>query len=134
MAQRALIQVQAAREASGGLLLDYSLDSLRVLDDLIARYMPKLRTDPAEVAEVVGAYVGEVFRRRLGYRWCWQAGVVRLVGAEGRPVLDPVERARRRLVHGRRFSLRRYGEAVLRGEARPEEASDEPAWRRLFRT
>jgi hypothetical protein len=118
MARRAFIQVQAAREASGGLLLDYSPDSLAVLDGLIQQTMPRLRTDP-EVAEVVGAYVGEVLRRRTGGRWCLVDGRPRLSTADG-TLLDPVERARLRLVHGRRYALAHYARLVAEGVPVPE--------------
>lgn len=60
--------VEAARRA-GGLVLDYSEVSLAMLD----HYVKSVPTDKPEVvalvAPMVGAYFGEVARRRLDGRW-----------------------------------------------------------------
>jgi hypothetical protein len=130
MARRAFIQVQAAREASGGTVLDFSLASLATLDQLIQRYMTPVVTDPRDVAEVVGAYVGEVLRRQLGFRWCWHEGRAALLRDDA--ALDPFERARLRLAEGPRFSLAVYGEAVAAGRPEPETVTAKTTlWRRL---
>jgi hypothetical protein len=133
MARLAFVQVQAAREASGGVFLDYSPESLGVLDELIHRHMRRLRTDPAEVAEVVGAYVGEVLRRRHGLEWVEVDGRALLRRPDG-GTLDPIARARRRLEEGMRFSLARYAEAVAAGRPNPEaDAATAAFWSSLFR-
>jgi hypothetical protein len=60
--------VEAARRA-GGLVLDYSEVSLAMLDHYVAG-VPADKPEVADlVAPMVGAYFGEVARRRLGGRW-----------------------------------------------------------------
>lgn len=109
----AFIQVRAAREADGG-LLDFSRDSLRQLDQLIERDVAKQPADPEALSEVVGAYLGETLARRLGATWeDADAGPrMRLGGL----LLDPLRRARLRLVAGPRRSLDRYFAEVERAK------------------
>jgi hypothetical protein len=133
MKRYAFILVQAAREASGGTLLDYGLKSLGVLDRLIRTTMPaRLRTDPEEVAEVVGAYVGETLRRHLGGGWCLVDGRPRLA-LPGGALLDPIARAKLRLTHGARYALDHYATLVSRGEKRPEEIPKKGLFLRALR-
>lgn len=102
MASRAQIQVRAAWE-SKKVLLDFTPESLTILDDLIASDVARRPKDPEALSEIIGAYLGEVVARRLGARWQGSEDAPRL-NLQG-TTLDPVEAALRRVTQGRRQSL-----------------------------
>lgn len=116
MVARAQIQVRAAWEAKK-VLLDFTPDSLRALDDLIAKDVSKNPLDPQALADVIGAYVGEVFVRRLG--GSWQGTESEPLLSIGDATLDPVERAKLRIHEGRKKSLIGYYEEAAREVGAP---------------
>lgn len=109
--------------------LDYSVDSLAVVDRLLdARRQAKGKA--ASVATEAGCYVGEVIRRQLGGRWrntpaaSARRGFLGLFGSgfpAFAPVLDlgvitvsPVEKVRARLRDASEDTIEIYYEAVER--------------------
>ncbi len=89
-----------------GTVLDYSPASLVLADDLISEmwgvHPPE---QPDEVAEVVGAYLGEVICRNLGGEWAFN-DEFRTVGIASRGSwLFPIAKAKKRLLNGDGDSL-----------------------------
>lgn len=112
--------VVAAREV--GYELDYSDQSIRLLDDVIER----LWVDPAAkygepsqehvhtAGPAVGAYVGEVLVRALNGTWQRRSedGVVGVRGPNGEWAF-PLQKGAKRLLNGRDDDLTFYYETLL---------------------
>ncbi|MHB1842847.1 MAG: hypothetical protein ACYCO4_06955 [Sulfobacillus sp.] len=138
MAQLSLVQGQVAKEITGQIIFP-SLAVTGQLDQMIDQRLPKrLHGEPAEVAEVVGAFLGEALRKELSASW--QAGPKGplLVLADGR-TLDPMARALRRVTEGKIWSLEAYSrmaQAYSQDPDRTRSPEDVPArglWRRTKR-
>lgn len=101
-----LADAWASSAARQGVALDYSPDSLASSDQLISEiwglHPPE---NLREVAEVVGAYLGEVIRRHVGGEWAFN-DEFRTVGISRRGSwIFPMSRAEKRLVDGAGDSL-----------------------------
>ncbi|HYO58832.1 hypothetical protein [Archangium sp.] len=118
--------VSAALEVEG-VELDYSVDSLAKLDGIIEN----LRQDGVtsdEVAETLftfGCYVGEVFVRNAGGRWCSAEGTP-MAGATGFPLIvqlgsggycNPIGKVFKRLEQGPEHNLSYFYQVFTSPEA-----------------
>lgn len=120
MARLSLVQGQVAKEITGQIIFP-SLAVIGQLDQLIDQRLPKrLHGEPSEVAEVVGAFLGEALRRELNASW--QAGPKGpvLVLADGR-TLDPMARALRRVTEGRTWALEAYSRLAQAYSQHPDQ-------------
>lgn len=104
--------------AAGGHALDYSPESLTVLDELLAVSDPQLEETSTPQRDLVifytGCYLGEVFVRTLGAQWQltedWAEARLVLVTEQGGIEVRPFEKIHRRLTEGPEGnSLRAYG-------------------------
>ena len=120
MAALALVQSQVAKEITGQILFP-SLGAISELDQLIDRRLPKrLHGEPWEVAEVLGAFLGEALRKELGATWQDGPRGPLLVLADGR-TLDPMARALRRVTEGSKWALEAYSRLAQSYSQHPEE-------------
>ncbi len=135
MAQLSLVQGQVAKEITGQVIFP-SLDSIGQLDRMIDQRLPKrLHGEPEEVAEVIGAFLGEALRRGLAADWQSGPKGPLLVLKDGR-TLDPMKRALSRVTHGRAWSLFAYSRLAQAYAQDPEQTKspeDIPARRLLGR-
>ena len=94
--------------AAGGQALDYSRESLAVLDELLALSDPlyEVSSDPQRdlVIFYTGCYLGEVLVRTLGAQWQltehWGEASLRVADAHGGIEVRPFEKLQRRLTEG----------------------------------
>ncbi|WP_309706994.1 DUF6278 family protein [Armatimonas sp.] len=112
------------RQASArGQTLDYSPESLAVLDALLAVSDPQLEETSTQQRDLVifytGCYLGEVLVRTLGAQWQltedWAEATLVLVADANKGGIEvrPFEKLHRRLTEGPEGnSLRAYGEGL----------------------
>jgi hypothetical protein len=90
--------------------LDYSGDSLALLDKIITKKWPSQKVANCGVVLLVGTYVSETIRRHLGWRWVrdkdrnWHLELKRSVKLK----TCPFGKVQRRLLNGKTDSLENY--------------------------
>jgi len=101
-----------------GIVLDYSPESLRKMDDAISTYFEKGEEPLPTTALPLGAYVGEVVRVNLGGDWHIAESVLEssivISGPGGGQELYPFRRVVKRFVEGTSASLEVWYEAAVR--------------------
>jgi hypothetical protein len=107
--------------AASGHTLDYSSESLAVLDELLAVSDPQLEETSTGQRDLVifytGCYLGEVLVRTLGAQWQltedWAEAALLLAADQGGIQVRPFEKIHRRLTEGPEGnSLKAYGEGL----------------------
>jgi hypothetical protein len=118
--------VSAAREVDG-IELDYSVESLVKLDGIIEN-LRREGVASEQVAETLftfGCYVGEVFVRQAGGRWCLAEGTP-MAGATGFPLIiqlgangycNPIGKVFKRLEQGEEHNLSYFYQVFTREDA-----------------
>ena len=128
--QHAALAVSAAQLIQD-IELDYSIESLELLDGLLERlHQDGVAVDQvAEVLFACGCYVGEVFVRHAGAAWCPTEGTS-MEGVTGFPLLiqlgpqrycNPVGKVFKRLVEGGEHGLVPFYALFSRREAPPSD-------------
>ena len=101
-----------------GIVLDYSPESLRKMDDAISTSFEKGEEPLPTTALPLGAYVGEVVRVNLGGDWHIAESVLEssivISGPGGGQELYPFRRVVKRFVEGTSASLEVWYEAAVR--------------------
>jgi len=144
-AQHAQVMVQAAKDISGA-DLDFSPGSLNAVDQIVEQ-MRQGGVTAEQVGETLfgfGCYVGEVFVRHNGAKWCLAdetpmkdfAGVPMVVELESDNLCNPIGKVFKRLENGDEDSLPYFYHVFTKGEDTPYVPQTPPKkqgfWRRLF--
>jgi hypothetical protein len=118
--------VSIVGDIAPGLDLDYSVDSVRALEDFIASSFdpPGSSYVPESLAVGVGCYVGEVVVRTLGGRWN-PDGSAEVLDIGRVNCTFPIQKAQRRFANGPEDSLAWYYEVLAHYAAGEERAGDE---------
>ena len=122
--------VSIVGDIAPGLELDYSVDSVRALEEFIASSFdpPGSSYVPESLAVGVGCYVGEVVVRTLGGRWN-PDGSAEVLDIGRVNCTFPIQKAQRRFANGPEDSLAWYYEVLAHYAAGEELATgnEQPA-------
>jgi hypothetical protein len=119
--------------------LDYSVESLETLDGIIEKLRQEGVTSDkvAETLFTFGCYVGEVFVRNAGGRWCSPEGTS-MAGATGFPLIiqlgsggycNPIGKVFKRLEQGVEHNLPYFYQVFTSGKG----SAAEPWYKRLWK-
>jgi hypothetical protein len=118
--------------ASSGVALDYSLDSIKGVEEILERlraviprgFWAKLLgkgpspQDVDQICKMYGGYLGEVIRKAGGGEWTLDTEVVpgqnTICLRKGDRRIWPVDKVRKRLLNGSEDSVWVYGQVVIR--------------------
>lgn len=105
--------------------LDYSLESLRTVDEVLGAFENIGSDDIAEVVFLAGFYIGEVFVRAQGYRWVEVPpdvaplfGFRHAVQGPRGNIANVLGRAFKRIENGDEDSVVFFAEGEIAGDAR----------------
>lgn len=97
-----------------GITLDFSPNSLKLLDQTIDHYFDPKTILPTTILDI-GFYIGEVIRRNLGGTWEMENNnpvTAKIIFESGRMEVYPIGKAKKRVDNGKEDSLSFYYERV----------------------